>query len=377
YVHFGEQALLPREGIERTFGQAIELDPRFGPAWIHYIEATFQQHADSALAAERVTAYTELAAGSDTERRFNMALAIAFGDSATRTVAWATLDTISIYLPGLALSLGHPSLLEEQGRVLARARRSAGPDPGPHIFWVFNRLSTGRIGAVLTALEEEQSLPPAFPAVLLYTADLGGYPVPRDRVDAALANLEGIFAHEDFPLVPEFGFVISARAAERGDWGTVDQTLRRIRAWSESSLQAGDSTDARYALGIARAVEGVAAWRRGDLERAIPLLEAGRREATGHEIRNGINVMIRLSLAEILVEAGRPEDSLRYFESMSWEPMARFRAAKLYEELERFEEARDGYTIAAQAWAHADPEMRALAEEARQGAIRLGGLRRG
>jgi hypothetical protein len=31
----------------------------------------------------------------------------------------------------------------------------------------------------------------------------------------------------------------------------------------------------------------------------------------------------------------------------------------------------------AQAWAYADPEMRALAEEARQGAIRLGGLRRG
>ncbi|MGH7557889.1 MAG: tetratricopeptide repeat protein, partial [Gemmatimonadota bacterium] len=252
YVHFGEQALLPREGIERTFGQAIELDPRFGPAWIHYIEAAFLQHADSALAAERVAAYTKLAAGSHTERRFNMALALAFGDSATRSAGWSAVDTFSMNLTSLALqTLGHPSLLEEQGRVLAVARRSPGPDPGPHIFWSFNRLSTGRIGAVLTALEEEQGLPPAFPAVLLYTADLGGYPVPTDRVDAALANLEGIFAHEDFPLVPEFGFVISARAAERGDWGTVDQTLRRIRAWSESSLQAGDSTVARYALGIA------------------------------------------------------------------------------------------------------------------------------
>jgi tetratricopeptide (TPR) repeat protein len=121
----------------------------------------------------------------------------------------------------------------------------------------------------------------------------------------------------------------------------------------------------------------VAAWRRGDLERAIPLLEAGRQEATGHELRSGINALIRTSLAEALVEAGRPEDALPYFESLSVDVMARFRAAKLYEELGRFEEAHDGYASVAQAWAYADPEMRALAEEARQGAIRLGGLRRG
>jgi class 3 adenylate cyclase/tetratricopeptide (TPR) repeat protein len=378
YVHMGQQALLPKEGIERTFGEAIDLDPRFGPAWIHYIEAAFQQHADSALVAERIAAYAKLAAGSDTERRFDMAQAIAFGDSATKTIAWATLDTTSMNLASLSLqTLGHPSLLEEQGRVLAVARRSAGPDPSPHFYWVFNRLQTGRIAAVLTALEETESLPPPFDAVALYVAHSMGYPVPRDRVDAALTDAGAMFANEGFPLVPEFGFVISAWAAEREDWGTVDQTLRRIRASSQSSLQAGDSANAAYALGVARAVEGVAAWRRGDLERAIPLLEAGRQEATGHELRSGINALIRTSLAEALVEAGRPEDALPYFESLSVDVMARFRAAKLYEELGRFEEAHDGYASVAQAWAYADPEMRALAEEARQGAIRLGGLRRG
>ncbi|MGH7572471.1 MAG: adenylate/guanylate cyclase domain-containing protein [Gemmatimonadota bacterium] len=382
-THLGEQALLPMEGIERSFGQAIRLDPRFGPAYIHYIEAAFLQHADSALATERVAAYQELAAGSHTAERFQMALGIAFGDSATRTRAWAAIDTSSMALAALAIqTLGHPTLLEEQGRVLTAARRTPGPNPGAELFeiiqFMFNRIKTGRVGAALATLEEsKQALPPGVPSILLYYAHFLGYPVPRERLDAAFATAIELYAEDDFPFVPEFGLQVGAWAAERGDWVAVEEIVGRVREASESSLQAGDSADARYGAGVVRALEGLTAWRHDDLERSIRLLESARRDATGHQIRHGGSELIRWSLGEILLEAGRPEDALRYFGSLTLNPMARFRAAKIYEELGRFEEAREGYAAALAAWSHADPEMRTLAEEARQGAIRLGGLRRG
>ncbi len=75
----------------------------------------------------------------------------------------------------------------------------------------------------------------------------------------------------------------------------------------------GDSTSARFYEGAALALEGYALWRQDRKEGAVRVLETARRQATGYEIRFGVNGTIRLWLWKLLLELGRPQEAQRYF----------------------------------------------------------------
>lgn len=58
------------------------------------------------------------------------------------------------------------------------------------------------------------------------------------------------------------------------------------------------------------------------------------------------------------------------------DPLAHYHLAKIYEEREDREAAREAYEYFATHWSDADPDMQPLVADARQAAIRLRGLQR-
>ncbi|HEY7573813.1 MAG TPA: adenylate/guanylate cyclase domain-containing protein, partial [Thermoanaerobaculia bacterium] len=102
YFHLGGQALVPPGEFDRAFGRAIDLDPRFAPAYIHHIHAALRFDPDSARVGRLIDTYGQLAPGTQTLGEFRLAFDLAFGDDASRGRAMAALDTTSIYLPFMA-----------------------------------------------------------------------------------------------------------------------------------------------------------------------------------------------------------------------------------------------------------------------------------
>lgn len=376
YFHLGGQALVAPGEADRAFARAIALDPQFAPAYIHQIDAAFRFAPDSARVAKLIDTYGRLAPGTETLRKIRLAFALAFGDSASRTRARATLDTTSIYLPFMAhYDLAHARFLEAKSEVLTVALDD------PDLFeWDFaasthvrTLLHRGRLAEALAAS--------AHPALaerrgrLLYEAHVRGFPVPQEDLARELARASADTANV-------FGILYAgAFAAERGRWGEHAAALARIRSVAREAGQAADSTQARLAEGAARALEGVAAWRRGRPAEARRLLDQARLSITGHE--ETANQMIRWWLGEILIQSGEPREAVRYFtaladgEAVVSDPVAAYRLGQLHEQLGEYREAREAYEYFLAAWRDPDPALRPWAEKARQAVIRLSGPRRG
>ena len=115
------------------------------------------------------------------------------------------------------------------------------------------------------------------------------------------------------------------------------------------------------------ALEGLGARRDGDLARAWRLLEEARVEATGigypEDILNGL---VRLELARLAVERGRPAEAVPYYRSLWWLPVPQLELARVYEELGEREKAREAYVYFITAWHDPDPEFEPLVAEIRQ-----------
>jgi len=122
----------------------------------------------------------------------------------------------------------------------------------------------------------------------------------------------------------------------------------------------------------ARALEVYAAWRRGQREEALRLLQASEREVTGHILRYAANQTIRWWIGDLLEEMGRPSEAAPYFYSATfYDPIAWERLGMIYEELGEIEKARDSYEKFLVAWQDAEPALRPRVERARQ---RLAGV---
>ncbi|MBA3583561.1 MAG: tetratricopeptide repeat protein, partial [Gemmatimonadetes bacterium] len=306
-----------------------------------------------------------------------LAFTLAFGDSASRTRARATLDTTSIYLPFMAHDeLAHARFLEAKSEVLTVALDD------PDLFqWDFaasthvrTLLHRGRLAEALAA-----SAHPALAerrGMLLYEAHVRGFPVPQEDLARELARASADTANV-------FGILYAgAFAAERGRWGEHAAALARIRSVAREAGQAADSTQARLAEGAARALEGVEAWRRGRPAEARRLLDQARLSITGHFDEETANQMIRWWLGEILIQSGEPREAVRYFtaladgEAVVSDPVAAYRLGRLHEQLGEYREARGAYEYFLTAWRDPDPSLRPWAEKARQAVVRLSGPRR-
>jgi tetratricopeptide (TPR) repeat protein len=141
-------------------------------------------------------------------------------------------------------------------------------------------------------------------------------------------------------------------------------------------LDAGDSTLAGMTAAMVDALDAYRDSRSGRREEALRKLEAVRPRISGQLGEWIVNMTIGWWTAELLIDLGRPAEAAAYFESITNTPLPQLELGKIYERLGEREKALAAYEEFVNAFDQPDPEVVALAEEGRQGVIRMRGLRR-
>ena len=374
YEHAPGWALIidRKEEAERALDRAVELDPGFAMYYVHLIEYALNK-ADSARAFSLIETMGRLAPGSEWDRKNRLALALGFGDSASRGRALASLDTVETgVLVNAANSLAHPSHLpvQAEGFRIARDRPDA-----PWFVFYFQFSAIVELGQFDAAMEVQDDVLDD-PAVPPWSRKLNVFGLYRAGMDFSSDQLAREFALTRADTTSDGAFahlVAGVVAADQGRWvdheavfGRAHEEVRRRRA-------VGDTTAARMFDGVERALQGYALWKRGQPAEALPQLEAVQRDMRGSAggfAEENLNDAVRWWLGQLLVELDRPRDALVYFQTFD-SVFSEFESAKIYEELGEFEKARKSYEYALLAWRDADPELRPRIEAARQGLARL------
>ncbi len=372
YFHLGSAALIPLVKTEEAFARAVQLDPRFFPAYLHRIDYAMLT-ADSARAAALGDSIEQLTDPSPDQIAVGRAIYdLGFGDSLAKERAWRTMDDESNNLVSIGLQdFRHPRFREVEGRLYDIAARYGSVNAT--VLGAWNELHRGRPAAALERANAP-GFPPGARVAVLGTAEIQGIPVPAAEIEKALA-----IDPADLPSHAGRGVYYFFKGA----WAA-DQSREAERASARGALRDlatrarvdGDSAAARFAEGAGLALDGLLAWKKGDLELAEEFLEEARVEATGHGGNWAVNDVIRWWIAEILVEQGKLHEAEPYFESLRIHTMSDKRRGDLYAELGEADEAREAYERFLMAWRDAEPEMAPIVAGARQAVAGMAPLRR-
>jgi tetratricopeptide (TPR) repeat protein/TolB-like protein len=349
-----------RGGLDRAreaFEKAVELSPDFAPYYYHTIEL-----AVSFGDGERARALLERAAGlsPDAERldgyRFMLWALIEAEDEgvaadslrALRDAEWPGLRQFNLVSKA-------PPILGRYWRLTLRTS----PDtdaPGRHA--VVSRYSFA-VGRQAEALERLGRLTGVGPwNYQAYELQMQGAEVPPEVVESQLGP--GACLDRAHPS----SFCTTAAAMYAAEVGRIDDA----RTQAETDRVLADSLRAEDQLAhsathraLAIGLEGVVAWREGDLQLAYAKLDSA--------VRVGRNPMLTWRLAGLEEERGndgRAIGALRVLTlDATWAPFAYLRIGELEERLGDRQEARAAYEMALSAWVDADPGFapKARAEE--------------
>jgi len=364
--HDGSRHLIDIEESRRAFFRAIELDPRFTPAYLHPIDLAFALDADSARAADLIARFREHAPDSEDDVVYRIDFALAFGAPDARAAALQALDTlkVSCFRCKVVGTLRHPTHLDAREAALHTllGRDIDDAERGRASFQLyFTLLERGKLAACAELLDEphlsfDQRVAMARVAQVM-------------EVPTAATGLRDLLT---LPSEPEAGMSTFLIAAASVDAGGAEEFRRAVQVFrTESAARAAeeDSLAAQNLAGIANALEGYATWRKGDPGRAWTTLdEARRRVSWGQE-----NTWIRWWMGQIASELERPADAVRYLESVTgfFGTTALYPLARAYEEAGRRDDARLAYELLLEAWSESDPGFAPRVAEVRQ---RLAGL---
>jgi len=168
-------------------------------------------------------------------------------------------------------------------------------------------------------------------------------------------------------------FFAGVGAVESGDRGGLSTHLAELDTVRVRRLAEADTIGARVAAGLVEALQGYAAWHAGDLNRARDLIGQAQRTATGTAPTSRVttNHLLIWWLGQLELEAGNPEEALRYFSALAYFPVAHLEAGQIYEDLGRIDEALKAYRHFVTAWVDADPEFQPFVEDVGQRIARL------
>jgi class 3 adenylate cyclase/tetratricopeptide (TPR) repeat protein len=369
--HYNDGLNLKREESDAAFARALQLDPGFGPAWIHRSDLAFSVYDDSVRARAFTDSLALLAPQSVYVARARLAWEIAYGDSAAAERAWAALDTTSTITPfGMfAAQLWGPRFLPLQDRLgEIQKRRSEGANWGP-VISTWARMGRGRMRAGIESLEDPD-IRPHWKGYAAYWFRVQGIPLPPDLLDAALAP--GAVDSTDAASL----FLAAVWALDRDRAAESTALAGEMRDLGARQLAEGDSTTAGQTAAMVEALDGVRDLRAGRREEALRKLQAARPRIAGQLGEWIVNITIGWWTAELLVDLGRPAEAVPYFESITATSVSQLELGKAYEALGEREKALAAYEEFVNAFDQPDPEVVALAEEGRQGVIRMKGLRR-
>jgi class 3 adenylate cyclase/tetratricopeptide (TPR) repeat protein len=371
YYHLGEREMVDEAQYDAPWERAIELDPSLAPLYIHPTEIAFFR-ADSARAIRFGREYLRLAPSGQFAPGIRHLLPLLWGGEAARASARSTLDTLStrdatysLILLSHARSLhlgaeladllrGRPDWTDATPRRLARL----------HLF-------RGDMNSALATLDDPRT-ERAFREEFLFLLHQFGLPVPAER----LAEITAFGPADTVPGVkPFFAAVL---AAEEGRWAEFDRASAQAQRDAQRLRAEGDSIRLRTTQGLIQAIDGYAAWRRGERDKARTLLEVARREMIGYGTDDE-NTVVRVWLGTLAMEEGRLADAERYFRTLLWSerPLFADRLGQVYERMGEREKAREAYQLFLTAWRDADPALQPRVEAARQALYRLGFGRRG
>ena len=364
YYHIGAQGLVRPGAAERALSKAIALDSSFSPTYVHRLEYAVRAR-DTATAARLLEAFSRGAPKYTELGVFQLLSRLTFGDPAARSGALAALDTLKTanlrWVADLLADSRQWTLSEQAWRRL----RDRGEHTTPAtVGLAFGNLARGRAARASRLLDDPLLPDFAKPAMIQAIADAGA--------PGAVAGRGVALPHDADSTNVVLVFYGGAAAATQGQWPLAREALERLASRSPRLRAAGDSAEADLTDAVRKGLEGYVLWRQGNLERALPLLQAAQRRALGTGRRALLNATLRWWVARLLLEMDRPQDALPYLESIagSWVP-ADYERGRVYERMGKAAEARAAYAQFLEPRQEVDGVFRPMVEEARAGVERL------
>jgi tetratricopeptide (TPR) repeat protein len=349
YVHAGPALLASPEETRRVVAKAVELDPNFGPYYIHLIEYAIMA-GDTAAANQLLRRYAEISSVGY-ESYLILANHLFLGDSVAQAEARAALDTVSdatlfrIY-GNFNFKSGRPAALVP---VLDEADDRGLPTGGTQgiVLWAAGKIEsrTEWLRSATRSAGERMMLP-------YENARFTGVDVPVETMDAETCG--------DFKTALVHCFIeVAAFKIESGDAAGGKAVATGFRNAAAEQMAEGDTARAEFRVRIADAIDAYSLAAGGPLPaiRALEKLQGKRDDAT--------DFWMRVWLARLNEEAGRDRQALPYYESL-WDtpirPWADFRLGQAHERLGEPAEAIEAYRSFLQNWEEADPDLPWLGE---------------
>jgi len=363
------QGLYPssRDDAWEALRMSAELDPTFSPYQIHLVDFAFSA-GDSAAAAAAINAYQEAnGAANQFSNYWAAGFDILFGDEDIRRVgieaALATPDPLRA-LGLIGGPLGVDDVPRELEFLRAWADRQSGSGTTGRLVDALQR--AGRVSEVREILVEgSRPLPP-----LERAGRLTGLEQAYKLGDVALTHdlLESVTCNPGSTDCVALAAVRATHGAQAGHDDEVTEALAMVEQAGEELLATPDITGNPVAVRIIGAFAA----------QAPALVELARGNAQG-----AYDIFVRLE-AEMPIdhlgaawaadEVGDRRMAERYYLAAAWRqnaPIATYRLARMYEEIDRPDDALAQYRRLARMWAEADADFQPWVE-VREALERLG-----
>lgn len=343
YVHLGERLLVSEEETRRVLRKAVELDPGFGPYYIHLIEYEIIA-GDTARSRALLDRYADISTG-EFHRDLSLARDLFLGDSLAQAGARAALDTVSdqtlFRIWGeFNFKAGRPAV---QAAVFEEGLARSLPAEG---IFSLSLLAAGM-------LEERHAFlrrPGARPVDLMMEA----YEAQRFAGDERVVEMDLETCGDPATLLIHCAMEVAAWRVESGDGAGGRAVAGALRAADESIRAAGDTARADSQAHAAALIDAYALTTVGGPASAIGALD-GLQPGS-----NAVDLWARLWLGDLLAEAGRDREAIPYYESLRSTVLRAYadrQLGRLHVRLGQRDEAIAAYRSFLQAWEEADANL--------------------
>lgn len=321
YIHVGGSTYGTLDDIWEAVHRASTLDPSFAPYLVHVAEIAILR-GDSVAARQAIDKYVKLTGGRTGLSHIELAIPLILG---TEEQAAAALKSA----PGLPVNTldAYAAFAQHNNRFDRDAAIDAALAAGLHVnrtqMQAYYAAAQGDVARGSTIANDSAVSVGSRTSFYAFVFDVWGVqPPPGILVPAACppANLGcGILAGRAF--------------AGMGRWADHQAVIANLRNASAASK---DTVEARKLLIASELVRGIGLHRRGNIDAARQLITKSAQEY------GMIGDHSRYELAMIEAESRRPNEALRYFNSIRdsfLRPIALYGAASIHEELGQTKEA--------------------------------------